>query len=97
MRAGSFFPRSKARTPHVVRLRQVENADSLPPEERSVIAQIAAARGLTSYKEKAELFGVTPTTFSRLVKGEISPGEEFIASALGLHPDHTFDDFFEVA
>lgn len=97
MHAGSIPPRAKARTQHVVRLKLVEDAESLPKEERSVIAQIAAKRGLTLYKDKAALFGITPTTYSRLVKEEINPGEEFIASVLGLHPDYSFDDLFEVA
>lgn len=96
MHAGSPPSRTKARTPHSVRLRSVEDPN-LPAEERWVIARIAAERGLTLYKDKAALFGVTPTTYSRLVKGEINPGEEFIASVLGLHPQYTFDDLFEVA
>lgn len=97
MHAGSIFSRAKARTQHVVRLKLVKEAESLPKEDRSVIAQIALSRGLTLYKDKAALFGVTPTTYSRLVKGEINPGEEFIASVLGLHPEYSFDDLFEVA
>lgn len=96
MHAGSPPPRTKARTPHLVRLKRVQDP-TLPDEERWVIARIAADRGLTSYSEKAALFGVTDTTYRRLVKGEINPGEEFIAAALASHPQYTFDDLFEVA
>lgn len=98
MHAGSTPARTKARTPHLVRLRVHDEAIE-PREDRWVIAQIAEARGLKTVDERAAFFGVNPTTYRRLVLEQINPGYEFIAAALGSHPDDpefTFDNLFEV-
>ena len=98
MHAGSIPTRAKARTPHLVRLR-VQDEDIEPAEDRWVIAQLALARGHRSTDERAAFFGVNPTTYRRLVMESINPGEEFIAAALGSHPDDpdfTFDNLFVV-
>lgn len=87
MHAGRIEPRQRARTPHRVRLK-VEQADA-----------IALKHDLTTNEQKAAWFGVADTTYSRVVRGVIHPGEEFIAAVLGSHPDDpdiTFDSMFEV-
>ena len=61
--------------------------------------EIAAKHNLESIKDKAAFFGATETTYSRVVRGLIVPGEVFIAAVLSsrpFDPDITFDALFEV-
>lgn len=61
--------------------------------------EIAAEHGLTNQLEKSAFFGVTNHNWSKVVNGTVRPGEAFIASVLGSHPDDprfTFDALFEV-
>lgn len=61
--------------------------------------KVAAEKGLTSQLERAAFFGVTNQNLSRVERGDVWPGEAFIASVLSSHPDEpwcTFDYLFEV-
>ena len=87
MHAGSPAPRPKARTPYRVRLKP------------DAIRKIEEKHGLVTIQQKAAFFGIADTTWGRLQRGLIDPGEETIAAVLGSHPDDpdiTFDNLFEV-
>jgi hypothetical protein len=87
MHAGSLTPRPKARTPHRVRLKTHE------------AAKLAERYGLGTIQETADFFGLDATTWSRLMRGVIYPGEQAIAAVLGSHPEDpeiTFEALFEV-
>lgn len=61
--------------------------------------QIAEERGLQLIRDQAQFFGVTPSSYSRVINGVVNPGEDFIASVLASHPgdaDITWDALFEV-
>lgn len=87
MHAGSPAPRQKARTPHKVRLRAAG------------VKSLARKYGLRTDQDWATFTGLADTTWSRLRRGLIDPGEEIIAAVLGSHPEDpeiTFDLVFEV-
>lgn len=87
MHAGRTTARGRARTPHVVRLR-TDGAQA-----------VADRHGLDTIQAIADFFGVNATTWSRIARGLIEPGEETIAAVLGSHPEDpaiTFDALFEV-
>lgn len=87
MHAGRSKTRTRTRSPHKVRFK-VEQADA-----------ITEGRGLEWIKDKAAFFATTPTTYSRVVRGLIDPGEEFIAAVLGSNPgdpEITWDNLFEI-
>lgn len=92
MHAGSPPIRQKARTPHVVKLRADEGGTL-------VADRIAEDRGHITRQQKAAFFGLSETTWGRLQRGDIDPGEETIGAVLGEHPDDpeiSFDALFEV-
>lgn len=70
-------------TPTVIRLR----ADAF--------AAWAARLGLETEAAQAERIGVDRATLSRIRRGEIVPGEKFIAAVLAAY-DGTFEEIFEV-
>ena len=72
------------RAPAVVRLRTDR------------IDEIATARGLATDSARARRIGVDKSTYSRVIRGEVAPGERFIAECLRAFPDLKFDDLFEV-
>lgn len=45
---------------------------------------------------KADLIGVNPATYSRVIRGLTAPGERFIAGTLAALPQVPFEDLFEV-
>ena len=51
--------------------------------------------GLATEKAQAEHIGVDRATLSRIRRGEIAPGERFIAAMLAVC-DVTFEELFEV-
>jgi transcriptional regulator with XRE-family HTH domain len=61
-----------------------------------VFAGWAAREGLTTEGEQAERIGVGRTTLSRVRRGEIAPGEKFIAAVLTA-TEKPFEEFFEIA
>jgi len=85
--------RRKARTPHVVKLKTDEETGKL------VARKIAEDRGHLTRQQQAAFLGLSETTWGRLLRGDIDPGEETIGAVLGEHPDDdeiTFDALFEV-
>jgi hypothetical protein len=87
MHAGRPETRPRTRGPHRVKFR-AERAE-----------QITNRRGLEHIKDRAAYFNTTPTTYSRVVRGLIDPGEEFIAAVLASHPgdpEITWDNLFEI-
>ena len=82
MHAGSP-KRSKTRTPYKVKLKP------------GVATTLAEKHGV-AVRELAGKFGLNDTTWARLLKEDIDPGEESIAAILGSDPDLAFDDVFEV-
>jgi len=54
------------------------------------------SKGLTSSRARAVEVGLNPTTVSRIERGTIQPGREFIAASLASNPDVKFEDFFEI-
>ena len=52
--------------------------------------------GLTADGEIAARIGVHRITVSRMLKGEITPGQTFIAAVLAAFPEKRFEDLFEV-
>lgn len=71
-------------TPAVIRLR----ADAF--------GTWASGQGLESATAAAEFLGVSHTTLTRVLSGEIKPGEQFIAACLAKY-EGTFEELFEVA
>jgi hypothetical protein len=57
---------------------------------------LAAEHGLTTDKEWAERIGVDRSTFNRVRRGEIVPGERFIGGCLMAFPGAKFEDMFAV-
>lgn len=74
----------ESRAPAVIRLRTDR------------MNEIAAARGLASDAARAQHIGVDRSTYSRVIRGEVIPGERFIAECLRAFPDLKFDDLFEL-
>ena len=58
--------------------------------------EYAGKAGLITDRERAERIGVDRSTFSRIRKGEIVPGERFIGGCLIAFPDAKFEDLFAV-
>jgi hypothetical protein len=56
-----------------------------------------APAGVTTQDELALFLRVSPVNVWRLMRGDIGPGERFIAAVLAAFPDKRFEDFFEVA
>lgn len=56
----------------------------------------AGCQGLDSASAAAERIGVDRTTLSRVLSGEIAPGEKFIAAVLTA-TGAKFERFFEIA
>lgn len=56
----------------------------------------AAGAGLSTEGEQAERIGVDRTTLSRVRRGEVAPGEKFIAAVLTA-TGAKFEQFFEIA
>lgn len=54
------------------------------------------SRELATPDARAERIGVSRTTIGRIQKGDIKPGEEFIARVLYAFSDIKFEDVFEV-
>jgi DNA-binding XRE family transcriptional regulator len=52
--------------------------------------------GITSDTALADHLGVARTTVVRMYKGDLTPGENFIAAALTAFPDLRFEDLFQV-
>lgn len=61
-----------------------------------VFAGWAARTGLSTEGEQAERIGVDRTTLSRVRRGEVAPGEKFIAAVLTA-TGAKFEQFFEIA
>lgn len=58
---------------------------------------ITAPFGLRTAKDQAAFFGMSDTTYSRVRRGVIYPGEEFIAAVLNaVAPQYGFSDLFYV-
>lgn len=55
----------------------------------------AEGLGLVSEVAQAERIGVASTTLNRVKRGEIAPGEKFIAACLTAY-DGPFEELFEV-
>lgn len=53
------------------------------------------SKGLTSSRARANHIDVSPTTVSRIERGSIQPGREFIAASLA-STGVKFEDFFEI-
>lgn len=80
------------------------SASKVPPRRRirfraDVAAKIAEERGATRQMDHAHFFGISETSWSRIVRGKRRPSDEFIAAVLASHPDDpeiSFDALFEV-
>jgi hypothetical protein len=57
---------------------------------------LAAAHGLTTDKDRAAHIGIDRSTYSRIRRGEIVPGERFIGGCLVAFPEASFEDLFAV-
>ena len=58
--------------------------------------EYAGKLGLITDGDRAERIGVDRSTFSRIRKGEIVPGERFIVGCLVAFPNAKFEDLFAV-
>lgn len=79
-----------------------------PPRARSgpwlrfkaaAAADIAGDYGAKTNQALADFYGVHRSTYSRVVRGMLRPGEDFIAAVLVSHPDETrinFNALFEL-
>ena len=61
-----------------------------------VWAAWASSQELTSEAAQARRIGHSQTTLNRILRGEVAPGEKFIAAALAA-TGAKFEDLFEVA
>lgn len=71
----------------------------LSPRGKAVAQLVAVDRGCITKEQQAAFYGISETTWGRLLREEIMPGEETIGAFLGEHPDDdeiTFDALFEV-
>lgn len=53
-------------------------------------------KGVKTDTARAEVIGVNPATYSRVIRGQTAPGEVFIAGTLAAFPELAFEDLFEV-
>lgn len=53
--------------------------------------------GVTTERDLALHLKVDRATILRIIRGDIGPGERFIAATLAAFPRNCFEDFFEVA
>lgn len=74
-----------ATTPTVIRLRE----DQFDRRAREL--------GLTSNQACADYIGIDQSTLARIRKGDVMPGEKFIAACLASKFARKFDSLFELA
>lgn len=61
-----------------------------------VFAAWAAGKGLGSEVAQAKRIGVASTTLNRILRGDVAPGEQFIAAVLTA-TGGKFEEYFEIA